>query len=123
MPSNARATVAKLKGLAASHVALWLQQRPAMRAKEAEGQDRPVSRYLDLAERHRKLRTWHALAVDVHLRPLLVELGATVPMPGLAVLESDPARLDVVLDPWAARVGEVVGGDARAPVSALAVAS
>ena len=46
----------------------------------------------------------HALAVDVHLRPLLVELGATVPGPGLAVLESDLGRLDAVLRPWASRL-------------------
>jgi FMN reductase len=46
----------------------------------------------------------HALAVEVHLRPLLVELGATVPAPGLAVLESDLGRLDAVLRPWACRV-------------------
>jgi FMN reductase len=46
----------------------------------------------------------HALAVEVHLRPLLVELGATVPTPGLAVLEPDLAALDAVLRPWAARV-------------------
>jgi FMN reductase len=52
----------------------------------------------------------HALAVDVHLRPLLVELGATVPTPGLAVLESDLDRLDDVLRPWVRRVGEVARG-------------
>jgi FMN reductase len=46
----------------------------------------------------------HALAVEVHLRPLLVELGATVPTPGLAVLESDLGRLDHVLLPWSRRV-------------------
>ena len=46
----------------------------------------------------------HALAVEVHLRPLLVELGATVPTPGLAVLEPDLDALDEVLWPWAARV-------------------
>jgi len=46
----------------------------------------------------------HALAVEVHLRPLLVELGASVPTPGLAVLESDLADLDLILGPWAARV-------------------
>jgi FMN reductase len=51
----------------------------------------------------------HALAVEVHLRPLLVELGATVPTPGLAVLESDLAGLDGVLRPWARRVAGVLG--------------
>jgi len=52
----------------------------------------------------------HALAVDVHLRPLLIELGATVPAPGLAVLESDLDRLDDVLRPWVRRVGEATRG-------------
>jgi FMN reductase len=51
----------------------------------------------------------HALAVEVHLRPLLVELGATVPTPGLAVLESDLGGLDGVLRPWAHRVAGVLG--------------
>lgn len=46
----------------------------------------------------------HALAVEVHLRPLLVELGASVPTPGLAVLESDLGRLGEILQPWAASV-------------------
>ena len=50
----------------------------------------------------------HALAVDVHLRPLLVELGATVPTPGLAVLESELGRLDGVLRPWANRVARLL---------------
>jgi FMN reductase len=31
----------------------------------------------------------HALAVEAHFRPLLVELGAYVPTPGLALLESE----------------------------------
>lgn len=61
----------------------------------------------------------HALAVDVHLRPLLVELGATVPTPGLAVLESDLDRIDVMLRSWASRVEQAVGS--RVPAeSALA---
>lgn len=55
----------------------------------------------------------HALAVEVHLRPLLVELGATVPTPGLAVLETDLGRLDHVLLPWARRVGETFTGAGR----------
>ncbi|MFD0690004.1 NADPH-dependent FMN reductase [Actinomadura fibrosa] len=46
----------------------------------------------------------HSLAVEVHLRPLLVELGAAVPTPGLALLESQLPELDQVLGPWADRV-------------------
>jgi FMN reductase len=46
----------------------------------------------------------HALAVEVHLRPLLAELGAAVPAPGLAFLESDAVRPHDVLDPWAEQV-------------------
>ncbi len=51
----------------------------------------------------------HALAVEVHLRPLLVELGGTVPTPGLAVLESQLDTLDAVLRPWAAQVAPALG--------------
>jgi len=46
----------------------------------------------------------HALAVEVHLRPLLVELGATVPTPGLAVVESELDRIEEILAEWAAAV-------------------
>ena len=46
----------------------------------------------------------HSLAVEVHLRPLLVELGATVPTPGLAVVESDLERIEEILAEWAAAV-------------------
>lgn len=56
----------------------------------------------------------HALAVEVHMRPLLVELGATVPTPGLAVMESDLGKLDRVLVPWARRVSGVVSARAIA---------
>jgi FMN reductase len=56
----------------------------------------------------------HALAVEVHLRPLLVELGATVPTPGLAVMESDLGRLDHVLVAWARRVAGPVSVKAAA---------
>jgi len=51
----------------------------------------------------------HALAVDVHLRPLLVELGASVPAPGLAVLESELDELDRVLHGWTDQVAEALG--------------
>ena len=59
----------------------------------------------------------HTLAVETHLRPLLVELGAQVPTPGLALIESDlpdPPPDSVrevpptVLSDWAARVGPSV---------------
>lgn len=65
----------------------------------------------------------HALAVDVHLRPLLVELGATVPTPGLAVLESELGGLDGVVKPWVARVAQALGRSVHAPAAALAAAS
>nr|BFE29369.1 NAD(P)H-dependent oxidoreductase [Actinomadura rugatobispora] len=53
----------------------------------------------------------HALAVEVHLRPLLVELGATVPSPGLALLESE---LETIIRPPGA------AGETPRPGSVLA---
>jgi FMN reductase len=64
----------------------------------------------------------HALAVDVHLRPLLVELGASVPTPGLTVLESELDQLDDVLRPWARRVSEVADGAFGTPRTAAVLA-
>jgi FMN reductase len=61
----------------------------------------------------------HALAVDVHLRPLLVELGASVPAPGLAVLESEIAELDNVLHRWTGQVAEALGRPALSREAAL----
>ncbi|MBB5083449.1 NADPH-dependent FMN reductase [Nonomuraea endophytica] len=46
----------------------------------------------------------HALAVETHFRPLLVELGAHVPTPGLALLESELPGEDAIAR-WADRVG------------------
>ncbi|MBE3000824.1 NAD(P)H-dependent oxidoreductase [Nocardiopsis sp. HNM0947] len=54
----------------------------------------------------------HTLAVEVHLRPLLLELGADVPFPGLAIDQNDipkegdaaDAPLDGVLTEWLERV-------------------
>jgi FMN reductase len=59
----------------------------------------------------------HALAVEVHLRPLLVELGATVPTPGLALLESQLDQLDSVVGEWAAKIAPVVRGVIAGDVS------
>lgn len=50
----------------------------------------------------------HALAVEVHLRAVLVELGATVPTPGLAVVEADLERIDEVLAEWTAALGDAL---------------
>jgi FMN reductase len=44
----------------------------------------------------------HALAVEVHLRPVLVEIGATLPTRGLYVVESDLPRLDDIVTEWLA---------------------
>jgi FMN reductase len=51
----------------------------------------------------------HALAVDVHLTPLLLELGASVPARGLFVLESELDAFPATAAAWA---------DAAAPVLA-----
>jgi FMN reductase len=49
----------------------------------------------------------HALAGELHLRPLLVELGATVPGPALFVLDSEHDR-EAAYDPWLERSGPAV---------------
>ena len=43
----------------------------------------------------------HLLAVEVHFRPVLVELGATVPARGLYVTEPELANVEKALGPWA----------------------
>jgi FMN reductase len=55
----------------------------------------------------------HALAPELHLRPLLVELGATTPTRGLYVTEAQFDDLDGVIGAWA---------DAAAPLVAKALA-
>jgi FMN reductase len=47
----------------------------------------------------------HALAVEVHLRPVLVELGASLPTRGLYVLESELEVLDDVVEAWLVQAG------------------
>jgi FMN reductase len=42
----------------------------------------------------------HALAVEVHLRPVLIELGATLPTRGLYVTEDQLDALDDVVGAW-----------------------
>ena len=58
-----------------------------------------------------------APAVDAYLRPLLIELGAAVPVPGLAVLESDLGRLDDVLALWAGRVASALASGGAAALA------
>lgn len=45
----------------------------------------------------------HAMAPDLLLKPVLVELGATCPARGLYLLETDYTS-EAIVDPWAARV-------------------
>jgi FMN reductase len=47
----------------------------------------------------------HALAVEVHLRPVLVEIGATVPTRGLYVTEDQLGDLQSVIDEWLVEAG------------------
>ncbi len=46
-----------------------------------------------------------ALAVETHLRPVLVEIGATLPTRGLYVTEADLPRLDDVIAEWLTAAG------------------
>lgn len=45
----------------------------------------------------------HALAVELHLRPVLVELGAVLPTRGLFFEESQLESPGAVIDPWLER--------------------
>jgi FMN reductase len=47
----------------------------------------------------------HALAVEVHLRPVLVELGASLPTRGLYVTEAQLGELDEVVALWLEEAG------------------
>jgi FMN reductase len=47
----------------------------------------------------------HALAVEVHLRPVLVEIGATIPTRGLYVTEGELEELDAVIAAWLQEAG------------------
>jgi FMN reductase len=52
----------------------------------------------------------HSLAIEVHLRPVLVELGATVPARGLYVTEPELTDLDTAIAGWAATAGPLIRG-------------
>jgi FMN reductase len=50
----------------------------------------------------------HLLAVEVHLRPVLIELGATVPARGLYVTEPELADLDAAVAKWSATAAPLI---------------
>jgi FMN reductase len=50
----------------------------------------------------------HALAVEVHLRPVLVEIGASLPTRGLYVTEGELAKADEVVTQWLAGAGPLL---------------
>ena len=50
----------------------------------------------------------HALAPEVFLRPLLIELGASVPSRGLFVTEDKFEELDEVVKDWALRAQPLI---------------
>jgi FMN reductase len=52
----------------------------------------------------------HSLAVEVHLRPVLVELGATVPARGLFVTEPELVDLDAAVARWAGTAVPLIRG-------------
>lgn len=52
----------------------------------------------------------HSLAVEVHLRPVLVELGATIPARGLYVTEPEFPELDTAVARWAAAAVPLIRG-------------
>ena len=60
----------------------------------------------------------HAMAPDVALRPVLVELGAIVPTPGLFFVMNEMGRLDRVLGDWVVDNVARLGGDLNDVVSA-----
>ena len=55
----------------------------------------------------------HALAVEVHLRPLLVEIGATVPTRGVYVLEQELETLDATIASWLGHAGPLLAASVR----------
>jgi len=60
----------------------------------------------------------HGLAVDVHLRPLLLELGAWCPTPGLFVEESALDDLAAAIAPWLDRARPALAAALDARVAA-----
>lgn len=53
-------------------------------------------------------------AVETHLKPVLLELGARVPMPGLSVLEVDLPRAETLVAKWCELTAPVLAAALRA---------
>ncbi|TDE89695.1 NADPH-dependent oxidoreductase [Occultella glacieicola] len=64
----------------------------------------------------------HLLSTDIHLRSLLVELGASVPTRGLGLVESQLGTVDDVLDAWFTDHGDLLHGAVTAGARAGAAA-
>lgn len=60
----------------------------------------------------------HALAVETSLRPVLVEIGASMPTRGVFVLDADLAKPDAALDRWCATYLPVLAPAVTARVAA-----
>lgn len=65
----------------------------------------------------------HAMAVDAHLRPLLVEVGASCPTAGLYVLDFELDVLDDTIETWTAAAAPLIVGAMLGSATARAVAS
>lgn len=59
----------------------------------------------------------HRYAVEAHLRPVLIELGARVPMPGLSVLEADLPCADAAVANWCSLTAPVLAAALQASPS------
>jgi FMN reductase len=59
--------------------------------------------------------TTHALAPELHLKPVLVELGATCPTPGLYILDTEVSDSQATVS-WIERWGPVVLANVRREV-------
>lgn len=59
-----------------------------------------------------------AAAAEMHLLPLLAELGASAPVGALAIAESQASQPGQALADWVRRVTEVIGSRASEPVPA-----
>lgn len=65
----------------------------------------------------------HSMGPDVNLRPLLVELGAIVPTPGLFFVMDQMDKLDAVIADWVTKAQVQLGARLPAALSAITAES